>query len=300
MQSAYALLLAENDQLDVQERYLKTSIDRLHELYILYQQLFVAIQDEAIVFQQTSKENYIKKDDAIINSTNFAKNKLLNQIRESLLQYEIPEKNPITWKDNNEQVVSIWHEIQKDKIFNDYMEIEDPTYQEDKKIIINLFKRLIAPSNHLAEFFETKVISWIDDIPFVNTWILENLKSSKFTKKYKIDRLYKDAEDQVFATDLLKKTVLNFSKYEKDIDDITPNWDSERITRIDKLLIVMGVTEFINFPSIPTKVSINEYIEIAKDYATPKSSYFINGVLDKLLDDYQEKKMIKKIGRGLM
>jgi len=300
MQSAYALLLAENDQLDVQERYLRTSIDRLHELYILYQQLFVAIQNEAIVFQKKSKENYIKTNDAVINSSNLAKNKLLIQIKESLLQYEILNKKPITWEDEKELVTHILHEIQKDKLFNEYMEIENPTYQEDKQIIISLFKGLIAPSNQLAEFFETKVISWIDDIPFVNTWILENLKSAKLSKKHKIDRLYKDAEDQMFASDLFKKTVLNFSKYEKDIDEITPNWDSERITRIDKLLIVMGVTEFINFPSIPAKVSINEYIEIAKDYATPKSSYFINGVLDKLLDKYQEKKMIQKIGRGLL
>jgi N utilization substance protein B len=301
MQSAYALLLAENDNLDVQERYLSLSIERLHELYVLYLKLFVELLELAIRYNLASKENFIKNDDAVINSPNFANNLLLKQIREAIVQLEVKDLDKgICWSDNKEQVDQIWREIQKDNFFKDYMSLESPSFKDDKKIVISLFKRLIAPSNQLAEFYETKAISWIDDIPFVNTWILENIKNQSISKKFFIDRLYKDAEDQKFAKDLFKKTILNFSKFEEDIDKKTPNWDTERITKIDKLLIVMGLTEFIYFSSIPTKVTINEYIEIAKDYATPKSSFFINGVLDKLLDDYKEKNKIQKIGRGLL
>ena len=100
--------------------------------------------------------------------------------------------------------------------------------------------------------------------------------------------------------DLFRKTILHQAEYTDDIDDKTPNWDTDRIAEIDLILIKMAITEFLYFPSIPTKVTINEYIEIAKDYSTAKSSYFINGVLDKILKDYKKSERLNKIGRGLL
>ena len=156
------------------------------------------------------------------------------------------------------------------------MRLTTPTYKDDKKFISDIYKKTIAPNDQLFEFYEDQVISWVDDIPFINTWILSNINSLSSTKNFSPDPLFKDLDDKVFALELFRKSILNYSKFEKDIDAKTPNWDTERITKIDKLLMVMSIAEFIHFPSIPTKVSINEYIEIAKDYATPKSSFFFS------------------------
>jgi N utilization substance protein B len=144
------------------------------------------------------------------------------------------------------------------------------------------------------------MISWADDIPFVNTWIVKTLGKQKANGLFVLGALYKDKDDEDFVSQLFRKTILKQTEYEKDIAEKTPNWESDRIAEIDMILIKMSITEFINFPSIPTRVTINEYIEISKDYSTEKSSFFINGVLDKLSREFIADKKIVKIGRGLI
>ncbi len=144
------------------------------------------------------------------------------------------------------------------------------------------------------------MISWVDDIPFVNTWVVRSLNKQKAQNIFVLGNLYKDKDDEDFVTELFQKTVLKHQEYEKDITDKTPNWETDRIADIDMILIKMAIVEFINFPSIPTRVSINEYIEIPKDYSTERSSYFINGVLDKISKEFIKNKRIVKIGRGLL
>ena len=117
---------------------------------------------------------------------------------------------------------------------------------------------------------------------------------------YLVYHAYKDKDDEDFVSNLYKKTILKHSEYEKDIEEKTPNWEKERIADIDLILIKMAISEFLHFPSIPTKVTINEYIEISKDYSTEKSSYFINGVLDRISKEFIKNKRIVKIGRGLL
>ncbi len=301
MQSAYAVLLSQNDKLDTQERYLNESIERLHELYLLDLQLLIELLEKAMLLEKASKEKYLPSNSSLEISPNFANNRVLRQLRKGILLKDYPvEKNKPNWQNHKELVDIIWKKIQKNKEFIEYMDLAQPDYYADKKVVLFIYKKIIAPNEKLAAFYEDEVISWVDDIPFVNTWIVQNLNKLKATTPFTPDDLYKDLEDKVFALELFRKSILNFSKYEKDIDEITPNWDTDRIIKIDKLLIVMGITEFFHFASIPTKVSINEYIEIAKDYATPKSSFFINGVLDKLLVGYNNNKSIHKSGRGLL
>ena len=112
--------------------------------------------------------------------------------------------------------------------------------------------------------------------------------------------LFKNQDDKDFVSDLFKKVMLHHHKYEDDIIACTPNWESDRIAEIDMILIKIGISEFLEFPSIPVRVTLNEYIEISKDYSTKKSSYFINGVLDKLSKEYTQSKRLVKVGRGLL
>ena len=185
-------------------------------------------------------------------------------------------------------------------MYQKYLDTVENSFKVDKAFVIDFFKEIIAPNEKLAEYYEDKMISWVDDIPFVNTWVVKSLSKQKPNKPFLLGSLYKDKDDEDFVSDLFKKTMLHQHTFEEDIAEKTPNWEKERIAEIDMILIKMAITEFLHFASIPVRVTINEYIEIAKDYSTQKSGYFINGVLDKLSKDYLSLKKIKKIGRGLL
>jgi len=177
---------------------------------------------------------------------------------------------------------------------------EEDSFKLDKAFVIDFFKEIIAPNEKLADYYEDTMISWVDDIPFVNTWVTKTLSKQKENVSFILGSLYKDKDDEDFVSKMFKKTVLKQQEFEKEIEDKTPNWETDRIADVDMILIKMAIAEFLNFPSIPTRVTINEYIEISKDYSTEKSSYFINGVLDKISKEYIANKKIVKIGRGLL
>lgn len=303
MQNAFAYIVSEEQNLNRYEGYLIQSIEALHNLY-LYQNFFLlALQDKAITFFNASQNKYIPTNSALFRSTHFMQNRLLVKMRKALYDFQNTlDKNIYSnqWQAHAELVNLVWDQVIKDKDFLSYLELDKADFSADKKILKHLYKNIVAPSEALSNFYEDEVISWASDIPYVNTWIYNNLEHMGKSKAYTPDPLFKDPVDRDFALELFRKTVLNFKKYEKDIDEKTPNWDSERITLVDKLMMVMGIVEFIHFPSIPTKVSINEYIEIAKEYASHKSSTFINGVLDSIRQTYQDKNLIKKTGRGLL
>ena len=176
------------------------------------------------------------------------------------------------------------------------------SYSEDKDFLITLFKEVIAPNEKIYEYFEDDKLTWIDDIPIVNTFILKLFKKAKenHPPNFFLPRLLKDDSDMDFAQQLLTKTLLNDAKWTKEIEGKTPNWDKDRIADIDAILLKMAICELLNFSSIPEKVTINEFLEIAKEYSTPKSSIFINGILDKLVKEYKAEGKLNKMGRGLI
>ena len=153
----------------------------------------------------------------------------------------------------------------------------------------------------MYEYLEDKRLTWIDDFPIVNTAMVKMLGkiSEKNVANVLIPDLYKDIEDREFALQLLRKVVLNEEKLSAEIDGKTPNWDQDRIADLDFIILKMGIAEFLYFPSIPVRATINEYLEISKEYSTPKSSIFINGILDKLVKEFEISKKLNKIGRGL-
>ena len=170
--------------------------------------------------------------------------------------------------------------------------------QQDKEFLVNVFTKVIVPFERLSEFIEEVNISWVDDIPLVNT-IVRNSLQRVDAKDAVISVLYKDDEDQRFSLELFRKVALNRTELSNDIIGRTPNWDSDRIADLDFTLLLMALAELLYFPSIPVNVTINEYLEIAKEYATPKSSMFINGVLDKLVKEFIDQDRIRKNMRGM-
>lgn len=301
MQSVYAMLQSHNDDIIREEKFLKHSIIKMLDLYVLNFQLLVEVQKLASKKIALSKKKILATEQDLKPNTKFIDNKLINAIAESVSVEGYVELNGLNhWEENDEYVKIIFEELQNSDLYKKYLAISDSSYKQDKAFVIDFFKQIIAPNEKLAEYYEDKMISWVDDIPFVNTWVLKTLNKQKENGLFVLGKLYKDKDDEAFVSDLFNKTVLKHKEYEKDIEEKTPNWESDRIADIDMILIKMAMTEFINFPSIPTRVTINEFIEISKDYSTEKSSYFINGVLDKISKEFISNKRIVKIGRGLL
>lgn len=301
MQSAYALLQSKSDDLQKEEKFLYESIDKMLDLYALMLRLLVEVRNMEKKNIEISRKKFLATTEELNPSSKFIDNAIFQLLDESVSLNDYLEVNKLNyWILDNEYVNEIWKLIKKSTIYVLYIDSNKSSFKLDKEFVVSIFKEIIAPNDKLADYFEDKNISWVDDIPFVNTWIVKSLNKLKPLQSFQIGNLYKDDDDKKFVVDLFRKVILNHTEFEKEIIDKTPNWDVDRIAEIDMILIKMAICEFLKFPSIPSKVTINEYIEIAKDYSTEKSSFFINGVLDKTLKYFSASKRLHKIGRGLL
>jgi len=301
MQSVYALLQSKSDNLDKEEKFLYASIDRMYDLYALMLRLFVEVRNLEKKHIEISQKKHLATAEELKPNSKFVNIEIFELLAESVsLNTHLENGNLNYWNLDNEYIHEILKLTKESELYIAFMNTEKSSFQEEKEFVVKLFKEIIAPNEKLADYFEDKNISWVDDIPFVNTWIVKTLNKIEPNGAFHLGNLYKDIDDKKFVVDLFRKVVLNHTEFEKDVIDKTPNWDAERIADIDMILIKMAICEFLKFPSIPTRVTINEYIEISKDYSTEKSSFFINGVLDKILKDFTVSKRLNKIGRGLL
>lgn len=303
MQTLYASKGGESDNVKVSEKFLLQSLDSMYDLFIAQLSLLIEVHKKSKdILDKTQNKLLATKDEKNPNAK-FINNEVLTLLstNENLLEL-IEDQKENLWYLDFEYIDVIFKSMLKSDIYKDYMSTKTSTFKEDKAFIIDLFTEVIAPNDKLYDYFEDKRITWLDDLPVVNTAILKILKKVKVSSegKFFTPKLYKDMEDRDFGVDLLKKTTLNQAKFSEEIGSKTKNWDAERITKIDTVLMQMAICEFQKFPSIPVKVTINEYLEIAKEYSTPKSSNFINGILDKIVKEYTTEGNLNKIGRGLM
>lgn len=301
MQSIYAVLQSRSDDLKKEEKFLLFNIHKAKDLYVLQLLFMLAVRDLSLEHLEIKKKKYLATEEDRNPNLKFVENSVLKSIENSkaLKEYAASKKLDL-WKDNREYVRIVLDQMTGNEEYLAYLDSDARTFEEDRKFILYLFKEIVAPNEKLFDFYESINLGWVDDYPLVNTMILKTLKQMRASHSFDLKDLDVKQDDEEFLIQLFQKTVLHQDEFTDEIDQKTPNWDTERIADLDMILIKMALTEFIYFPSIPTKVTINEYIEIAKDYSTTKSSYFINGVLDKLLKDYNTSGKLKKIGRGLL
>ncbi|TPN85393.1 transcription antitermination factor NusB [Aquimarina algicola] len=303
MQSLYAMGQAQSDNLDKEEKFLFYSIDQMYDLFLINLQLLVEIRKLADDFLSKSQKKYLATSEEKNPNTKFVNNQLLLLLQNNTqLKTDIERKKLNCWELDDEYVKILWEDIRNSELYSDYMSTTMTSFKEDKDFILDIYKEIIAPNDKLYEYIEDKKLTWIDDLPLVNTSIIKMLRKTKSShnEHMSLPKLYKDIDDKNFTKDIFRKTVLNSTEFTKEIDNKTPNWDKDRIAELDKAIIKMAICEFVKFPSIPVKVTINEYLEIAKEYSTPKSSIFINGILDKISKEYTENGKLHKVGRGLM
>ena len=303
-QNLYAITKSKDNTLERHQKLLKESIDQSISLYLVQLNFFYAFRQWAIRDLEARKNAYLESSKSVYaDPERFIHNPYLMAITESEALRGHWKKQKINqWYLNEKYVVKVYNEYVASSAYNAYMTAEKVSLKQHQDQLLSLFHDVIAPNDELYGFLEDECLSWADDFPVINTFIYKKLSTLSLSEKNAfdvIDQLVSD-DDRAFASALLAKIALNFDAYSKEIEGKTPNWDQDRITDVDKILLIMGIGELLDFESIPPKVTLNEYLEIAKEYSTPKSSLFINGILDQLSKEFTESMRMKKAGRGLL
>lgn len=302
LQSLYAYNNQEQMSLKNQDKFLINSMEKMLDLYLLMLSSILAVRDQAENFMELSKNKHLATAEDKKPSRNFMDNKALLLLEENTYFEQLLSKHKINnWQRDHEYPQILFRALRQHAVYQEYLAIENPNFNQDKDFLIFFYKEIIAPNDKLYEYLEDSQITWTDDFPIVNTAIVKVLNSlTQHTKPEKwVPELYKNEDDKQYASLLLEKTIVGDEDLMNEIEGKTPNWDRERIADLDLIMIKMAITEFLHFSSIPVKVTINEYLEIAKEYSTPKSSLFINGLLDKLSKEYSKENKLNKTGRGL-
>ena len=269
MQCIYALIQSKDDSLEKQKKFLDVSIEDMYSLYLLLLSLWIEIHQMAENQLNLSSKKYLANaSDNLPFKERFVANKVLQQlVNNSQLKEELELRKLNNWYLNEEYVKLIYKDILESDMYLKYMHTSENSYEKDKELILGLFKEIIAPNDKIYDYFEDDKLTWVDDIPIVNTYLLKHFKKVKenSNESFFLPNLVKDDEDMQYAQKLLTKTLLTNDVLEKEIEGKTPNWDKDRIAGIDSILLKMAICELLNFPSIPEKVTINEYLEIAKE-----------------------------------
>lgn len=303
MQSVYSFSSGKEKKLKDEVLFFKQSVAQTFDLYLLLLALFNALKrhvsDQLIAY----KKHQIKSDKKHIRLERLAQNKVLQFFYDhQTLQKHLKNKKFIKWDLEFKFLNDLIDEMTKTDSFQAYLEIEDPTEKDDLQWLSKCFKESIAPSSYLFDYLEDNQLTWIDDLPVVNTFMLKMLKQidTKDSNSLKFPKPIENQEDLTFGVTLLEKTIVEDVKLQKELEGKTPNWEAERIAKLDGVILKIAIVELLHFPGIPTKVTLNEYLEIAKDYSTPNSNNFVNGVLDKLVREFTQEKRMIKTGRGLL
>ena len=263
---------------------------------LLFKELF--LESDRQILLNTKK--YFKNDLSIIENL-FINNDFFQNINDSKLLYNLSKKYSLDyWVNNKKKIQNIFNKIIESEIYNNYANSDINDSSLKYSFVEDIYKNIIAQDDEMYSFYQECEIGWSDDFPLVNSIILNWIIKTKINNSITIPtKIFKDPSDKRFGKDLFSTVVKDKKSVEKIIDKFTPEWDNDRIAIIDKIILKMCIYEFTDFPSVPVKVSLNEYVEISKEYSSPNSSTFINGVLNNIYKNFLEKNLIKKNERGL-
>jgi len=300
LQAIYAMHQSGSDDLVKEEKFMLTSAENILDLYLLLLSSLTELRKKEEEFLEISSKKHLATAEEKNPNKKFINNKVLLLLSNNKYLDEALQSRKIQdWKKNDDAILLLLQEIKNSKIYQDYLQSTQTSFEDDRNFIANLYENVIATSTSLYDYIEDQKLTWIDDLPVVNTKILKDLRSMP-EGNLRMPSIYKDLEDKDFAIDLLRKTLLNEKKFAEEYNGKTIGWDVDRVAEIDGIILKMAICEFLKFPSIPVKVTINEYLEISKEYSTPRSSIFINGILDNLSKEFKENNRLKKTGRGLL
>ena len=302
MQILYSYFQKLSDDINQTEKELFESINKTYELYHYLMLLIIDLKYFAAHRLEINRNKFIKPTDKKDLSENFVNNKLIKLLEENYLLQTFLNNNKFNWHLYPNLLPSLYKDIYKTDFFAKYQQIDNPTFSEDKKLIINILTDVFPYSNDLIQALEETSIYWNDDLEFVISNIIQTIKKFKLENgsDNKLMKLYKNEDDIIYTKELFRKTILKHTEHVEIIKNYLENWEIDRIAQIDIILLEMALTELYYMEEIPTKVTLNEYIEISKFYSTEKSGTFINGILDKIVHDGKKSGKIIKKGKGLI
>jgi N utilization substance protein B len=299
----YAYFQSGEENFPKTEKELLQAIERMYDLYIYLLLTFSEVKTIAEHRVEENKKKIRPSQEDLNPNLKFVANKVISVLESNQELRTISEQRKVNWvgDENREMFRKMFMQIRESETYIAHMNDPEMDFEADKLFAQDIFKTEIANFPLLYNFFEEKSIHWLDDIDLACSMVLKTIKSLEEGKTLDVMPLYKkDDDEKEFILTLLRKTVSMDKENEQLIDELTENWELDRIAKMDIILLKMAITELQLFSSIPTKVTLNEYIEISKFYSTPKSNSFINGILDKAIERLKKEKKIVKIGRGLI
>jgi len=302
MQVLYGYFGGNTDSIDIAEKQLNHSIQKSFDLFYFLLSLIVEIQFYAEKKIETSKNKFLPSDEDLNPNMKFINNSLIDFIKSNDKYKTFFNNKPYSWINNQDLIKNIYSELIVFEPYIKYMASNKTSFEDDKKIVQLIYSDIIADNDLFFSVLEEHSIYWNDDVEFIISMIIKYIASvdnSLNTSSLFLD-VYTNNEDKEFVKTLLSKTIFKHKENNELISKYTRNWEVERIASIDVLLMEMALVEFIEMAYVPVKVTLNEYIDLAKYYSTEKSSSFINGVLDQLIIYLRENKLINKQGKGLL
>ncbi|MCW4450613.1 MULTISPECIES: transcription antitermination factor NusB [Kaistella] len=273
---------------DVLEKNMFSQIEKIYHLYIYQLNFLVALKALAEKQIEIGKNKYIKTEDNLNPNQKFINNRVLNMLEENTERLSFTSKHQeLKWELHDELLVKTFQRMTSGKRYQDFMKEEGYSFEEDQKFIGKLFLRYIAENEDFHDHVEGLELSWADDFHISNSMIQKTIGFFKENEpSHTLIKMIKDEDDREFARKLLKQTLNHWEETEKKLEGRLENWDIERISLIDKIILVTAICELDYFPLTPGRVIINEYIEISKVFSTDRSNIFINGILDKYTKDF--------------
>ncbi|MBE6187221.1 MAG: transcription antitermination factor NusB [Rikenellaceae bacterium] len=301
LKALYAHMKSDADSLMASEKMLVTSIDKTYDLYFLMLSLIVEMAHYAEQRQEMAKKKQLPTYEDLNPNRKFVDNAVVRLIAQSDSVNDYLAARKLSWAQYPELIKTLFAQLEQSDYYKKYMTSQEHSFREDLALVTEFYTRELEESEVLENAIDEMSILWNDDLGFaliMVTRTLSNMRPSHV--EMKVLPKFKSIEDLDFARELFAKTAVNFDTYQEEIEKYTRNWDVERIAFMDNLIMAAAMAELITFPSIPVKVTLDEYIEIAKFYSTQGSSTFINGILDKIVASLNEQGKINKSGRGLI
>jgi len=302
LMALYAFNRREDENLAQAETELMFSIGKTYDLYHYLFLLALEVADVASEKIDIALQKRMPTPQDLNPQRRFIDNQVIAQLRKNQAFNKYISSKKLSWTHYPHIPRLLYNKMIAWEEYEKYMSSENHNYISDKKFIISLITVLFAESDDLQSNLEEQSIYWNDDMEYISAMIEKTLKKFKADSDENIPMmpLYKNEEDEEFVKILFKKAILNNKKCADLIDKNTTNWEVERIALMDILVMQLAITEILEFPEIPVKVTLNEYIEIAKYYCTSKSSTFVNGILDNIVKEIREEGLFNKFGRGLV
>jgi len=281
------------------EKDLIFSIQKAYDLYFYLFLLAIDVKRYALSRIELARNKKLPTWEDLHPNTSFVDNEAIRQIEENVFFRKVIGERKLSWVKHPELIKNLYQKMTDSPHYQKYMSLPLCSFDDDKQFLVDFFTDELEEFDMLYMILEELSIFWNDDVDFTVIMVIKTINDMRpgkisFYPKFKSD------EDREFALHLLHVSIENHNKYRKLIEEYVDNWDIERVAQIDSLILQMALNELIEFPSIPVRVTFDEYLELAKYYSTPKSSIFINGLLDKISADMIEKGIITKMGRGLM